>query len=100
MFDYENSAGTAFIKDRDNRLKSYEWTDTGIKFLIPDITRKTDLGKYEGEFETEHDYKQETVEIKEIFGQLFICLHYLLDLQNKMNVFLVHLTLPLIRSYD
>ena len=46
MFDYESMAGDAFIKDRKKRLKSYEWTYTGIKFTIPDIDKEMDLGKY------------------------------------------------------
>ena len=69
MFDYETYTGKAFIKDRGNRLKSYEWTDTGIKFMIPDINKNLDLGKYVAEVETEHNYKRKTIEIKQIFGQ-------------------------------
>ena len=80
MFDYEKLAGKALMKDRDNRLKSYEWTDTGIKFMIPDINKTLDLGKYVGGVETKHNYKKKTIEIKQIFGQSFICLDYLSDL--------------------
>ena len=47
MFDYESAAGQAFIKD--SRLKSFEWTDTGIKLTIPGIKKEIDSGKYEAD---------------------------------------------------
>ena len=48
--------------------------------MIPNINNKMDLGKYQGEVETEHGYKKQAIEIKEIIGQSFICLYYLSDL--------------------
>ena len=65
MFDYEDAAGQAFIQD--NRLKSYEWTDTGIKLMM-----NMDLGKYEGEAATQSDYDRARIEIKNIIGKSFI----------------------------
>ena len=73
MFDYERIAGQAFMKDSYNRLTSYEWTDTGIKLMIPDIDKEKDLGKYQGDVETENDHQQRIIEVKKIVGKLFIC---------------------------
>ena len=75
MFDYESIAGQAFLKD--NRIKSYEWTDTGINLTIVDIDKNLDLGKYEGEVAIESDYKQHVIEIREILGKSFICFDYI-----------------------
>ena len=72
MFDYEKAAGQAYIKDRFRRLQSYDWTNTGIRFTIPDIDRKMDLGIYEGDVQVEQECIQKTIEIKEIFGQSFM----------------------------
>ena len=72
MFDYESAAGQAFIKDREKRLKSYNWTATGIKLMIPDIDEEKDLGKYQGEVDIGTDNNQETIEVKEFFGESFI----------------------------
>ena len=80
MFDYEKTAGQAFMKDRNSRLKSYEWTNTGIKLTISDINKKMDLGNYQGEVETDQDYNTKAIEVKEIFGQSFICLDYAVGL--------------------
>ena len=66
LFDYERTTGRAFIKT--NRLKSYEWTPTGIKLTFTEINKKLDLGKYGGEVATDREYKQEMIEVKEIFG--------------------------------
>ena len=74
MFDYESAAGQAFIKDRYGRLKSYEWTNTGIKLKIQDIDKEKDLGKYEGEVDTGANYKTKMIEIKEILGWSLFCL--------------------------
>ena len=72
MFDYERAAGQAYMKD--NRLKSYAWTDTGIKLTILDIKKEMDLGKYEGDVDIGSVYEQTAIEIKEIFGKSFILL--------------------------
>ena len=69
MFDYERLAGEAYIKDRYNRLKSYQWTDSGVRFTILDINKEMDLGKYEGEVAMGAHYKQYKIEINKIFGQ-------------------------------
>ena len=71
LFDYENLAGQAFIKG--NRLKKYEWTATGIKLTIPGMKKDVDFGKYGGEVATQTEYEQQVIEIKDIFGQSFIC---------------------------
>ena len=73
LFDYEKLAGQAFIKG--NRVKKYEWTATGIKLTIPNIKKDVDLGKYGGEVATQKEYKEEVMEIQDIFGQSFICLY-------------------------
>ena len=70
MFDYESAAGQAFIKD--NRLKSYKWTDTGIELTIPYIKKEMDLGKYEGAMEYGREYKGKSIEVSKIFGKSFI----------------------------
>ena len=67
MFDYEQMAGAAYMKDSHNRLKSYKWTDTGIKLLIPDLDKK-DLGKYQGDVAIGGHGSQKIIEIKEILG--------------------------------
>ena len=72
MFDYESVAGKAFIKDKNSRLKSYNWTDTGIKLMIPDIDKKKDLGKYKGDVATKRENSQNIIEIKEIHGELLV----------------------------
>ena len=72
MFDFEAVADQAFIKRNEMRLKHYNWTDTGIKFTIPDIDRGKDLGKYEGEVETGPHYNKISIEVKQIFGQSFL----------------------------
>ena len=69
MFDYESAAGQAFMKDKENRLTSFELTDTGIKLAIPDIDKGKDYGKYKGDVEIGGDYKQIIIEVKEIHGQ-------------------------------
>ena len=74
MFDFESAAGQAFIKD--NRLKAYNWTNTGIKFNIPSINKEIHLGKYEGEVDIGPDYKANSIHIKQIFGQSVLCFHY------------------------
>ena len=74
MFDYESAAGQAFLKDKENRLKSYEWTKTGIKFVIPGISKEKDLGKYKGDVAKGPDDSQKTIEVQEIYGQSFLCL--------------------------
>ena len=66
MFDYESAAGQVFVKDSYNRLKSFNWTDTGIIVQIRDINKKMDLGKYAGEVATGEDYNQKIIEIKEV----------------------------------
>ena len=68
MFDYESIAGQSFLKDKHQRLISYEWTDTGIRLTIGNIDNATDLGKYKAEVEIGQDYKSATVEIKQIIG--------------------------------
>ena len=78
MFDYESLAGEAFIKDRKKRLKSYEWTDTGVKFVISDINKEMDLGKYSGEVSTGTEFNEKKIEINKILGQALICLDFLL----------------------
>ena len=85
MFDYEKTAGQAFMKDRNNRLKSYEWTNTGIKLMIPDINKNMDLGNYQGEVETDQDYNKIAIEVKQIFGQSFIWIT-LWDCKNLINI--------------
>ena len=82
MFDYENIAGQAFIKDK--RLKSYEWTDTGIKLTIKDLDKNMDLGKYQGDVSKELNQAQTKIEVKKIFGKSFICLDYLEENKNKL----------------
>ena len=77
MFDYEQLAGKAFLKDRYKRLASYTWTDKGIKLTIVAIDKKVDLGKYEGEVETEQEYNKKIIEVKQIFGNSFIFLNYI-----------------------
>ena len=74
MFDYEKAASQAFMKDRYNRLQSYEWTDTGIKLKIPNIKKEMDVGKYDGDVDIGPEYKQKTIEVKEIFGKCCIFL--------------------------
>ena len=68
MFDYERASGQAFMKDKYNRLKSYEWTDTGIKLMILDINKEMDLGKYEVYVDNDKEYNQTSMEVKCIFG--------------------------------
>ena len=68
MFDYESGVGKAFIKDRKDRLKSYEWTKTGIKLTISYINKDTDFGKYEGYATIENQTSTEVIEITNIFG--------------------------------
>ena len=70
LFDYESVTGQAYIKD--NRLKSYEWTDKGIRFIITDIVKEKDQGKYLCDMVVGAEYKEEPVVVKEIFGQSFI----------------------------
>ena len=70
LFDYEDVAGQVFIKD--NRLKSFEWTDTGIKLKISDINRKKDLGKYEGEVSTERGFAKANNEVNTIIGKSLV----------------------------
>ena len=72
MFDYESAAGKAFLKDPNNRLKSYEWTDTGIKLTIPDIGNEVDLGKYQCDVDIGPTYEQKLIEVKNIFGKPFM----------------------------
>ena len=72
MFDYESAAGQAFMKDRDHRLKSYNWTDTGITLTIPDIDKERDLGKYQCDVEIGAEYKARSIELTQIFGQSFV----------------------------
>ena len=72
MFDYERAAGQAFMKDRDHRLKTKNWTDTGIKLTIPGIKKEMDLGKYEGDVDVITDYKHTSIEVKKIVGKSFI----------------------------
>ena len=67
MFDYEQVAGQAFMKG--NRLKSYEWTGTGIKFTILDINRNLDQGKYEGEVAAGLNHKQNIIEVGQFLGK-------------------------------
>ena len=69
MFDYERAAGKAFMKDRDHRLKSYNWTKTGIQLTIPGIKKEMDLGKYEGDVDVVREYKHTSIEIIEIVGR-------------------------------
>ena len=70
LFDYESDAGQAFMKD--NRLKSYEWTDTGIKLMIPNMDKEKDSGKYEADIATGPEkYNQKSIEVIEICGQSF-----------------------------
>ena len=71
MFDYESAAGEAFIKDRDARLKSFEWTDTGIKMTIPDINKDKDLAEYKGEVSTISEDADTVIEVQEIIGKIF-----------------------------
>ena len=75
MFDYERLAGKSYIKDK--RLKSFDWTDTGIKLRIPVINKDEDLGKYNGEAATDTAGDDATIEVNEIFGKLYFCLHNL-----------------------
>ena len=77
MFDYESAAGQAFIKDRKNRLKSYEWTYTGIKLTIPNIKKAMDLGKYESQVSTEADHATQYIEIQEIHGESLFYVEHL-----------------------
>ena len=70
MFDYEDVAGQAFIKD--NRLTSYELTATGIKLMISDINKNMDLGTYEGEAAIKQDYDKAIIEVSNIIGKLFV----------------------------
>ena len=70
MFDFESITGKVFIKD--NRLRSYEWTHTGIKLMIPDIDEKKNSGKYQGDVATEQQHNQAIIEIKDIIGKLFL----------------------------
>ena len=74
MFDYEIIAGQGYMKD--SRLKSFEWTDTGIKLTILHTHKNLDLGKYEGEVVIGSDYRKSTIEISEILGKSFIYLDY------------------------
>ena len=67
MLDYESLAGQTFMKD--NRLKSYKWTDTGIQLMIANIDKEKDLGKYEADVATGHNKNvQKMMAIKEIWG--------------------------------
>ena len=72
MFDFEAVADQAFIKSNEMRLKYYSWTETGIKFTIPDIDKERDLGKYEGEVQTGPHYNKISIEVKQIYGQSFL----------------------------
>ena len=75
MFGYEKVAGQAFIKSTEKRLTTYEWTETSIKFSIPDIDRNVDLGVYEGEAATKQAHMKTSIEIKHISGMLCIFLY-------------------------
>ena len=70
LFDFEDAAGQVFIKD--NRLKAYEWTDTGIKLTITDINKNMDFGKYEGEVTIEGVYDKTIIEVNSIIGKSFV----------------------------
>ena len=85
MFDFERAAGQAFIKDE--RLKSYQWTETGIKLKIPHISKDTDVGKYEGEVDTGSDFKGKSIKVEPIFGQSFIYYNCFLYYRYKIFYF-------------
>ena len=85
MFDYEYLAGKAFIKDK--RLKSYDWTDTGIMLWIPNIDNKNDLGKYQGDVATEEQNSQNVIAITKIFGKIFLSLFFtIIRMKCKYNL--------------
>ena len=84
MFDYERAAGKAFMKDRDHRLKSFKWTNTGIKLTIPKMNKEMDLGKYDGDVDTGSEYKEKVIEVNKIYGELLFCLQK--KMQNCKNI--------------
>ena len=77
MFDYEKRKGQSFIKDEKKRLKSYEWTETGIKFTIQDIKKEMDLGIYLASVEKGSNSEDKRIKLDNFFGQSFICLNYI-----------------------
>ena len=87
MFAYESVTGEAFLIDKYNRLKAYHWTDTGIQFVIPDINKEKDFGKYKGDVARGPDDSQNTIEVKEIHGQSFLSLRYLFSYKNVKSLF-------------
>ena len=72
IFDYESISRKPKIKD--SRLKSFEWTDTGIKLRFKDIDKELDIGKYQGEVTIGSDYKQSIIEVREILGKSCVVL--------------------------
>ena len=93
MFDYESVIGQVFIKDRDRRLKSFNWTDTGIKLTIPDINKHMDLGKYRAEVSTMTDDNNKMIEIREILGKSFAflcCIHNCKNILHFLVIYLIN----------
>ena len=84
MFGYEKVAGQAFIKSTKKRWTSYEWTETGIRFSIPDIDKNVDLGVYEGKAATRQTHMKTSIEIKHIFGMLCLILYFKIFFYFKM----------------
>ena len=69
MFGYESADGQGFIKDTKKRLKSYAWTDTGIKLTVSDIDKGNDLGNYKGEVYIGGNYTEQSIKVREILGK-------------------------------
>ena len=85
MLDYERKANQTYIKDRKNRLKSYVWTDTGIKLTIPDIDKEKDVGTYKALVDIGGDHQEQTIEINKIYGKLSVGLDTFLKSKNVMH---------------
>ena len=76
MFEFEKIKGQGFVNYDKRRLKSYQWTETGIKFSILDVNKDKDLGKYEAVVTTNQHHTNASIEIKQIFGKSFFCLYF------------------------
>ena len=88
IFAYKR--GTPQQPTMNNRLESYEWTDTGIKFTILDIDEEMDVGSYVASVKLGQYTEQEMIEIKEIVGQCFISLNHLQNCTNVMYLLIIH----------
>ena len=66
IFAYTN--GTPEAQTMNNRLESYEWTDTGVKFTIQDINKEMHMGAYVASIRKGHNTTQGMIGIEEIIG--------------------------------